>query len=301
MIHRVIGRRIDLALVVVMAVTAALVLPLAEPAWGWIAGVRGKQTAAQARNNGVDLAASTHQWATARAIAILDADRRQPIVSFLAEFDPTAPPANDPATGVPLGHPETYAWRMIRGSSDADGVLYPQIKDHLHNFWTHHGRQWIIGASAASNAEKAFAKAVSYWRADDRGQAMYWLGASLHLVQDACVPQHLFYGIGVYHYDYEHWVLVNQPALEVSSGGIYRTDFRQTQGHGGEEWSSSHPRGWVDECAHRSARELKHASHPFPKKPSPADPQWLTREHVGAMQRISAGYVAFFFDEVKGP
>ncbi len=130
---------------------------------------------------------------------------------------------------------------------------------------------------------------------------MYWLGASLDLVQDACVPQHNFFGVGDYHHDYERWVLVHQPELVAGSGGIYRTDFRQRQGHGGEAWSSSHPRGWVDECAHRSARQLRNASHPFPKHPTPTDPQWRTRAHVAAMQRLSAGYIAFFLEEVDGP
>ena len=238
-------------LLVVVALVAAVLRPV--EAMAWEAGARLKQTTpAQRLGNGVDAEVSTHQWAAGQGISILAADGRSDLSSFLAQADPAAPLKNDAATGAPTSTTESYAWRLLLGARDADSVLYPQIRDHLHNYWTHRGRRYIAGQSAAGNAEKAFTEAMTNWRKGDRSAAMYWLGASLHLVQDACVPQHNWFGIGAYHHAYEVWVLQHQVQLSVTSGGIYRNDFRVNQGHGGEGWSSSHPRGWADECAHRA-------------------------------------------------
>lgn len=296
------SRFVDGVVVAAMAVVAAGMAALAAPARAWIPDL-GSSTATPAHpaGNGVDLAGDTHQWATSRGLAILATDGHDAITRFLDQPDPSAPTARDPATGALLGRPEPYSWRLLLGARDADGVLHPQLRDHLHNFWTHHGRRWILGPSAATGAEAAFTEAVTRWSAGDRAQALYWLGASLHLVQDACVPQHNFFGVGVYHRDYERWVLGHHDQLAVTRGGIYRSQFRTGRGHGGTQWSSAHPRGWVDECAHRSARQLRSASHADPKHPGPGDPQWRTRDHIAALQQLSAGYIAFFFEEVQGP
>lgn len=156
-----------------LAVLAAVVEPT-RPAAAWEAGVRlPEPTPTQLRMNGVDLAASTHQWLTSQAVAILANDGRREISAFLASADPSAPEARDPATGAGLGRPETFRWRLLRGSGDADGVLYPQIRDHLHNFWTHRGRSYIVGGSAAGNADSAFSTAERLWRSGDRAQAVY--------------------------------------------------------------------------------------------------------------------------------
>lgn len=271
------------------------------PARAWIAGCRRKPTAVQATSNGVDYGASTHQWLAGRAIAILQADGSEPIRRFLSTPDPTAPAARVPRFGEPSGSTETYGWRLLRGAAEADCSLYRQVPDHLHNFWSHRGRRMIVGESAASNAEKAFSNATAAWRRGDRSLAMEWLGASLHLVQDSCVPQHNFYGIGINHSAYERWVLTNQEALAVGTGAIGADAFRVQRGHGGTNWSSSHPRGWADECAHRAAGGLRSASANPAKVPSKADPQWRTAEHVAYTQRLGAGFVVFFFTTVGQP
>lgn len=272
-----------------------------RPAAAWFAACRGTPTATQDASNGVDLSASTHQWLASRAIAILQADGFDAMSTFLAAPDPTAPAARDPQSGAPTGTTETFGWRVIKGAADADCALYSQVPDHLHNFWSHKGRQMIIGTSAASNAEKAFANATTAWKQGDPAGAMEWLGASLHLVQDSCVPQHNFYGIGINHNPYEGWVRTNRDALAVGDGAILGDTFRVEAGHGGTNWSSAHPRGWADECAHRSAGVLRSASANVPKVQSPADPQWRTAGHVAATQRLGAGYLEFFFRTVGGP
>lgn len=268
----------------------------------WDAGCRRKvPTKTQREFNGVDLKASTHQWLATRAIAILTNDGSTAVASFLATPDPSAPAAVDPTSGLPTGQAEPYGWRLVKGADDADCLLYKQVPDHLHNFWSHRGRRMIVGESAAAYAELAFDKATTAWREGDHSTAMEWLGASLHLVQDSCVPQHNFYGIGINHSSFERWVLDNQDALAVPDKPILASDFRPERGHGGAQWSSAHPRGWADECAHRAAGILRTASANVPKAASPSDPQWRTAPHIAETQRLGAGYVQHFFDTVGAP
>jgi hypothetical protein len=286
------------------AVVAAPVLLIltAQPAGAWIASASlATPTDAMARSNTVDLSVDTHQWLAQQAMTILANDGRTSIAAFLATPDPTAPAANDASTGAPTGTTETYGWRLLQGTRDADGVLHAQLPDHFHNWWTHQGKWWIVGGSAADGAELAFTHATDAWATGDRAQAIYWLGAALHLVDDACVPQHEFYGLNVYHHQYERWVQIHQDALAVTSGGIYADRFRVGGGHGGPAWSSAHPRGWVDECAHRAADNLLAATHPNPPEPSTSGSQWRTAPHIADTQRLSAGFIAFFFDQVGGP
>jgi hypothetical protein len=272
-----------------------------RPAEAWFAGCRGKPTATQQDFNGIDFRVSGHQWLADRAIVILQADGFDQIAAFFATPDPTAPAARDPQTGMPTGTTETFRWRLLTGAAEADCSLFSQVPDHLHNFWSHKGRRMIVGGSAASYAEETFAKATRAWRQGDRAGAMEWLGASLHLVQDSCVPQHNFFGIAINHTPYEGWVLHHQDALAVGDGAILVGTFRRERGHGGTNWSSAHPRGWADECAHRAAGVMRSASANVPRPSTSADPQWRTAAHVADTQRLGAGYVEFFFRTVGGP
>ena len=286
-------RRVGLTVVVVLATLGDSTVP----AGAWIASARLKHpTDTMRQTGGVDLAIDTHQWFANQGVEILRADGAASTVAFLDSPDPTAP--------VIPSHPSTrqnYRWRLLMGASDADGTLYPQIPDHFFNWWTHGGRQWIGGASAASNAELAYQRAIDDWKRGDRGTAMHWLGASVHLLTDACVPQHQFFSVNVYHHHFESWVQLHQNELAVASGAIYRTDFRTKSAHGGFDWTSEHPRGWADECAHRAAHQLQAATHSNPKHSKSTDPQWGTASLIADAQRFSAGYIAMFFQEVKGP
>lgn len=285
--------------VVVVSEVVALSGVLDRIAGAWNAGCRGQPTAAQ-QATGIDLAASTHEWFASRALAIVEADGHDQITAFLRSPDPTAPAGLSPSVeGSSIVG--SYGWRFVKGAADADCELYSQIPDHLHNFWSHRGRRMIIGSSAASNAETAFSNAVDAGSSGDRATAMQWLGASLHLVQDACAPQHNFYGIGVNHSAYEHLVRTHQDALAVDGPPVLAGDFRPQRGHGGGEWSSQHPRGWADECAHRSAGVLRAAAANVPSPSTDNDPQWATADHIAFTQRLGAGYLLLFFDRVGAP
>jgi hypothetical protein len=174
------------------------------------------------------------------------------------------------------------------------------MPDHFFNWWTHSGKGMIVGPSSATWAEQQFAEAVQSWGEDDRSAAMYHLGAATHLVDDACAPPHSSQYVPD-HRAYEDWVVAHQARYAVTRGGIYRADFRVHTGHGGDEWSSVHTRGWVDECAHRAAELVINTMQPPPDDPSDTTSYTDTMDHFRDAQRLTAGYLAFFFESVGGP
>lgn len=97
-------------------------------------------------------------------------------------------------------------------------------------------------------------------------------------------------------------MLRHQGELGVDRGGIYAAQCRVGDAHGGDAWSSAHPRGWVDECAHRAARNVQAATHPNGSTDSsPSDPRWRTAPHIADAQRLTAGFIKLFFDRVGAP
>jgi hypothetical protein len=276
-----------------------LVACTAAPAAAWSVDEPGPRTAAMVAGDGIVEHRDTHAFLIHRAAVILRQDGHSAIAAFLQSPDPNAARLAARGPGPPRRTP-TYLWRMQLGARDADRSLKPQMPDHFFNWWTHSGKGLIAGASAATWAEEQYADAVAAWKAGDRSRAMYRLGAAVHLVDDACAPPHQFV-LAPNHRAYEEWALHDQDVMAVGSGGIYREDFRVSGGHGGPEWSSDHTRGWVDECAHRAAELVPNAALPVPLHPSRSGPQWRTAAHFRDTQRLTAGYIAFFFDEVGGP
>jgi hypothetical protein len=276
-----------------------LIAGAATPAAAWSVDEPAPRSPAMLAGNGIVERADTHAFLIHRGAVILRHDGNIAIADFLDTPDPAGP--STPGSGAGSApRTATYLWRMQLGARDADRRLKPQMPDHFFNWWTHSGKGLIAGPSAATSAEAQFAKAVAAWRAGDRSRAMYRLGAAVHLVDDACAPPHQFV-LAPNHRAYEEWALRNQAALAVSSGGIYRDDFRVGTGHGGSAWSSDHTRGWVDECAHSAAELVLNAALPVPEHPARDGPQWRTAAHFRVAQRLTAGYIAFFFEEVGGP
>ncbi|MDQ4008633.1 MAG: hypothetical protein M3211_11105 [Actinomycetota bacterium] len=265
-----------------------LVAGSAAPASAWSVDEPGPATAAMVAGDGVVERADTHAFLIHRASVILRNDGYTAIARFLHSPDPAGPPR------------ATYLWRMQLGARDADRRLKPQMPDHFFNWWTHSGKGLIAGPSAAMFAEAQYARALAAWREGDASRAMYRLGAAVHLVDDACAPPHQFV-FAPNHRRYEEWALHHQRAMTVSSGGLYREDFRATTGHGGPAWSSDHTRGWVDECAHRAAELVVNAALPVGGQPGGVGAWWRTAAHFRETQRLTAGYIAFFFEEAGGP
>lgn len=248
--------------------------------------------------NGVVVDVDTHAFLVQQGAAILRADGHRQVAEFLASPDPTAP--RIPAGRHGEGRHESYVWRVELGARDADRVLkHPYMPDHFFNWWTHSGKGLVAGASAATYAEQQFGQAVSKWRSGDRAQAMYHLGAATHLVDDACAPPHELFLVPN-HRAYEERMLALQDRLAVRRGGIYQHQFRVRTGHGGPEWSSAHTRGWVDECSHRAAELVLNTA-----QQTSGDRTLVHLEgtfaHFRDTQRLTAGYLVFFFDTVGYP
>lgn len=253
-------------------------------------------TAQMKAGNGVVEAVDTHAFLIRQGVRILSHDGHRTVGDFLRSPDPGAPriPAGQPGAG----EHEPYYWRIQLGSRDADGKLKATLMpDHFFNWWTHAGKGTVAGSSGATWAEEQFAQAVKLWQHGRRSRAMYHLGAATHLVDDACAPPHASPFVPE-HRAYEEWILPRQAQYAVSSGGIYRADFRVEEGHGGEEWSSSHTRGWLDECAHRAAGLQINTAQPPPDDPTGAGAYGGTIAHFKDTQRLTAGYLVFFFQTV---
>ncbi len=246
--------------------------------------------------SGIVVELDTHAFFLQQAAVILRHDGRTSLADFLASSDLTAPLRPGTRTH------ESYLWRLQLGARDADRVLKkPEMPDHFFNWWTHSGKGLIAGSSGATWAEQQFRKAASAWAAGDRAEAMYRLGAAAHLVADACTPPHEVFLVPN-HRAYENLMMRVQSSLAVDRGGIYQGDFRATRAHGGPEWNSARTQGWVDECAHRAAGLVVNTAQPLPSDPSVIDGRVRgTFQHFQDTQRLTAGYLAFFFDSVGKP
>lgn len=272
------------------------------PAQAWSVGEARTAGADSRTGNGIVVRRDTHAFLIAQGAAILRADGRTAVADFLFSADPTAPPIRGAVGPSPRpASTEPYLWRVQLGARDADRVLKVDMPDHFFNWWTHSGKQLIGGSSSVQAADEQFTSAVSAWADGQRAEAMYRLGAAAHLVGDACAPPHQFV-LDPGHRPYERWMLSNQASFAVGSGGIYADQFRAANGHGGTEWSSNATRGWIDECAHRAAPLMLNAALPLPDRKSRTEsPARGTLDHFGDTQRLTAGYLAHFFDVVGAP
>lgn len=271
------------------------------PVGAWSIDESSTSDSNTAPGNGIDPTRDTHALLLSQGVSILEHDQKRAVADFLLSADPTAPYIIDSKTGQKLAQRQSYLWRLQTGSRDADHANKKQMPDHFFNWWTHSGKGLIAGPSSATYAEEQYALAVKAWKKDDRSQAMYHLGAAAHLVADACTPPHSTFLVPG-HRSYEEWILGHQDKMLASSKGIYRNQFATDSGHGGERWSSNHTRGWVDQCAHRGSEYIANAIQP------PSDDPLLneqaakdTTQLLWTAQRITAGYLDFFFDEVGGP
>lgn len=282
----------------VLGVCSALVVGSVTPVGAWTVGEPSSDDPSVIRGNGIVVADDTHAFFLEQAVIILENDGHADLARFLRSADPKAPLRRDAKTGHKLTTTESYLWRLQLGSHDADRVNKDEMPDHFFNWWTHSGKGLIAGPSGATYAEEQFAEAKRQWARGDRSAAMYHLGAAAHLVADACTPPHASFLVPE-HRAYENWIVDHQASMKATSGGIYRDQFRVGSGHGGTEWSSDHTRGWVDECAHHGAEYIPDGLQP---------PSAETLLHKGAaggttelvqfVQRLTAGYLMFFFDEV---
>ncbi|MGV8145338.1 MAG: zinc dependent phospholipase C family protein [Alkaliphilus sp.] len=94
---------------------------------------------------------------------------------------------------------------------------------HYYDTVTEHGK-WHL-TSAAKLCEKYTDEAASCWKNRKHSQAMIFLGAAAHLVQDMCVPHHACCVALQGHHYYEKWAQRNRNEFKVEHEGIYK-DFK---------------------------------------------------------------------------
>lgn len=123
-----------------------------------------------------------------------------------------------------------------------------------------------------------FKKALVLWNRGNKKKAFFFLGASVHLVQDLCVPHHskgiAFFG----HQEYEKWVRDNFTFFSVHSNGAYN--------------SFNDPDEWLTFNARISRDYLPYVSC----LGSDTSYNMATGVLLPLAQRSTAGFFKFYFD-----
>ena len=95
-------------------------------------------------------------------------------------------------------------------------------REHFYNPYTHKG---LYGCK---NSRQRFARYYScanvYWDLDDKEMAMTYLGAAVHLIQDATIPQHGNINLLKSHRRFEQWIKAvhnNFEGYAATKDGIY--------------------------------------------------------------------------------
>ena len=78
--------------------------------------------------------------------------------------------------------------------------------------------------NALSLAVEYYGKAIYYWKMRDIDEAMFFLGAAVHLVQDVTIPQHANIRLLNSHRKYENFIrrtYLSTPEFNANKGGYY--------------------------------------------------------------------------------
>lgn len=94
-------------------------------------------------------------------------------------------------------------------------------KNITHYFDPEKGKGMLKFANAVDETVKYFNLAVRYWKRRNMKNAMFYLGAAAHIVQDMCVPHHATNTMSPGHRRYEQWVKKRYTDYGVSSGAKY--------------------------------------------------------------------------------
>lgn len=90
---------------------------------------------------------------------------------------------------------------------------------------------------ATAEAQYYYNHALSYF-SQDVFKGMFYLGASLHIIQDMTEPHHALGSVFDGHQEFEKWMTQNWKDYSINQGGLY-LDF-------------THPSQWVEYNAHHS-------------------------------------------------
>jgi phospholipase C len=124
------------------------------------------------------------------------------------------------------GHQEAYEFFSKNKSCLNDGTVWAdqdfRSREHFYNPYTQRG---LYGCkSSKQRFQKYYGNALVHWSCGDEVKAMFYLGAAVHLVQDATIPQHGSVKLLKSHRKYEQWIhRVHDDFLHysVAQGGVY--------------------------------------------------------------------------------
>lgn len=108
---------------------------------------------------------------------------------------------------------------------------------------------------------------------------MFFLGATLHLVQDLCVPHHASCNIFSGHKDFEQWAEKRKHDYKVDSGGIYGI--------------SDKPEEWIAENA-----KLAKSYYQLLLNGSDNDYHQATEILLPRAQHTTAGFLLHFYNQL---
>jgi len=124
------------------------------------------------------------------------------------------------------GHAEAYDLLSQYLHQINTGVYWAdqdfRSREHFYNPYTHKG---LYGCkSSRQKFARYYGCAKVYWDSGDKEMAMTYLGAAVHLIQDATVPQHGNVNLLKSHRSFENWIKKvhdNFESYAASEGGIY--------------------------------------------------------------------------------
>lgn len=119
-------------------------------------------------------------------------------------------------------------YRLFSGYQDdlnAGVVWADQDLKSTNHFYNPEKHKGLYGSSnALKECISYYIAALTYWRNEDSQKALFFLGASCHLVQDVTVPQHVNVRLLKQHRKYERWVInafARNDSFRCNDGGIY--------------------------------------------------------------------------------
>lgn len=124
------------------------------------------------------------------------------------------------------GHMEAYSLMSLHTNDINAGVVWAdqdlKSSDHFYNPHTDKG---LYGNSnAKKECMSYYIKALNEYFHGKNNNAMFYLGAACHLVQDLTVPQHANVKLFNNHRSYEKWVIYehqHHDEFKINKGGIY--------------------------------------------------------------------------------
>lgn len=101
-----------------------------------------------------------------------------------------------------------------------------------NHFYNPARNKGMYGSSdALSLALEYYSKSLEHWRDNDIEKSIFYLGASVHLVQDVTVPQHANIRLLDNHRQYENYIrrtYLDTPEFAVDRGGYYMDSIEET-------------------------------------------------------------------------